>query len=160
MKTRAADAKANAKAEAKTKTKGKEGEAASQNTGGDEDDEPLIASGKKTGSRAAANAGAAGTKDRNKKAAGEPKKDIQLKAPSKSAKTLGGESVALAKLVEAPAKTGRNTTGAKRSAMEAAPAEAPRKKRAAALVGSQAGPAGALASFRSTMAGGGFLPRL
>jgi len=155
LKTRAADAKANAKAEAKTKAKGKEGEAASRNTGGDEDDEPLI-----TGSRAADNAGAAGKKVRNKKAAGEPKKDIQLKAQSKSAKTLGGESLALAKLAEAPGKTGRNNTGAKRSAMEAAPAEAPRKKRAAALVGGQAGPAGALASFRSTMAGGGFLPRL
>ena len=37
LKTRAADAKANAKAEAKTKAKGKEGEAASRNTGGDED---------------------------------------------------------------------------------------------------------------------------
>ena len=106
LKTPAADAKANAKAESKTKAKDKEGEAASRNTGGDEDDEPLISSGKKTGSRAAANAGAAGTKDRNKKAAGEPKKDIQLKAPSESAKKLGGESVALAKLVEAPAKTG------------------------------------------------------
>ena len=124
-----------------------------------EDDEPLVVDEKKT----------AGATGRNKKAKAEPKKKVQQKAPSESAKKLSdelfGQELCSAEPAQPHSKASRRT---KRSALEAAlqdvrggaPAEVPREKRKKPVAAAPAGVVGALANFRTAMAGGGFLPRL
>ena len=107
-----------------------------------------------------------------KKSEATRNKKVKAEEPKKKAPSEPTKEITPAGLAELPGKASSGQTGTKRSALEAAlqkeaPAAAPRKPRlprprsAAAPLMSQAGPAGSLASFRSSMAGGGgFLPRL
>ena len=124
-----------------------------------EGDAPLAVDEKKT----------AGATGRNKKTKAEPKKKVQQKAPSESAKKLSdelfGQELCSAEPAQPHSKASRRT---KRSALEAAlqdvrggaPAEVPPEKRKKPVAAAPAGVVGALANFRTSMAGGGFLPRL